>query len=147
MFCYSGIMLGFQPTHLYHLFALLVPPLAWWLTLPVARKEHLTILHNSSLAVAYWEETLFRGVILGGTLSAWHSFPLALVASSLLFGVFHLRNSWSSSPKQVIINCLYTGLIFGPIIALLRYWSGGHRISRGSQLRADGATDKSTKAN
>ena len=51
--------------------------------------------------------------------------PLAaIVISSLLFGLFHLRNLWWADRRHVALNCLYTGLIVGPIFALVRFWSG-----------------------
>ena len=118
-------MSGLLPTQPYHLLGLVVPLLCWLMTRSLAEKQHITIIHNSSLAVSYWEEILFRGVVYSGLLIIWHTTVLAVIASSLLFGIFHLRNLWWSSRKQVLAQCLYAGLFFGPIAGLLRWWSGG----------------------
>lgn len=117
-------MFGLIPTHPWHLLFLLVPVGMWWVTLPNAKQHHVTILHNSSLAVSYWEELLFRGLIFGAAASIWHSLWPALIVSSLLFGLFHLRNLWWLSGRQVLVNCLYAGLVFGPIVCLIRWWTG-----------------------
>lgn len=117
-------MYGFYPTHSYHLLALLVPLLLWLMTLPTAKRRHITILHTSSLAVSYWEEAFFRGLIFGISLQAMRSFLLATAISSILFGLFHLRNLWWAPRKQVVVNCLYTGLIFGPLLCAIRWWTG-----------------------
>jgi membrane protease YdiL (CAAX protease family) len=103
---------------------LLVPLLAWFATRKRAQAHHLTIWHNSALAVSFWEELLFRGLIYGGVVSATHSALAAIIVSSLLFGLFHLRNLWWAPRKQVLINCLYTGLLIGPLLALVRWWTG-----------------------
>lgn len=115
---------GFYPTHLWHLLALLVPVLLWRTWLSASRKQSITTFHNSSLAVSYWEEVLFRGLVWGAVVVLWHSQLLALTISSLLFGLFHLRNLWWAPRRQVAWNCLYTGLVFAPLVGLVRWWSG-----------------------
>lgn len=118
------IDLGLYPTHLWRLAALLVPILLWLALLQIARNRHVMIWHHSSLAVSYWEELLFRGLIWGLILIVWDSQLLALILSSVLFGLFHLRNLWWASHKRVLFICLYTGLLFAPIVGLVRWWSG-----------------------
>lgn len=115
---------GLVPAHLWHLLALLVPVLLWRLKLGEARKQHIVVYHNSSMQVSYWEETLFRGIVWGLLLLVWNDALFALIVSSLLFGLFHLRNLWWASCKQVVFMCLYTGLVFGPVVGLIRWWSG-----------------------
>jgi len=115
---------GLHPTHIWHLLALPIPILVWYVGLSVSRRRHITIFHNSSLAVSYWEEVLFRSIIWGVVVFLWHSQLLALITSSLLFGLFHLRNLWWASRKQVLLNCLYTGLVFAQLVGLVRWWSG-----------------------
>lgn len=117
-------MFGLQPTHNYHLLFLLVPLIAWLTTRTIAKRQSITILHNSSLAVSYWEELIFRSLVYGLTLTVINNAVIAIVISAALFGVFHLRNLWWSSRKQVLVNCLYAGLLFGPVVGLLRWWTG-----------------------
>lgn len=117
-------MFGLYPAHVYSVLFLFVPLILWLVGLPRAKKRQLSIMHNSSFAVSFWEEILFRGIIFGLTLHVSDSLLAALIVSSLLFGLFHLRNLWWASPKQVLINCLYTGLILGPMLGLVRWWSG-----------------------
>lgn len=118
------VLFGFLAVQAYHYLALFVPVLAWWVTRPFARKRAITIIHTSSLAVSYWEEILFRGFIYGGCLLIWHNTVVAVVATSLIFGIFHLRNLWWSSRRQVLFSCLYAALWFGPVAGVLRWWSG-----------------------
>ncbi len=117
-------MLGLIPFQNWHLLWLLIPVAGWVLTRSFARKYHIVTWHNSTLAVSYWEELLFRGVIYGIVTALWRNALAAIIASSMLFGLFHLRNLWWASRRQVFINCLYTGLLFGPFIALARFWTG-----------------------
>lgn len=115
---------GLTLAHWWHLAALAVPVLLWLSRRAEAKQRHIVIYHNSSLQVSYWEELLFRGVAWGLVLWVLHSAFAALVASSLLFGLFHTRNLWWASRKQVLFMCFYTGLVFGPIVGLIRWWSG-----------------------
>ncbi|MET0779835.1 MAG: CPBP family intramembrane glutamic endopeptidase [Candidatus Saccharimonadales bacterium] len=117
-------MYGIIPTSAWHLLALVVPVIVWLIKRSEAKKRHITIFHNSSLAVSYWEELLFRGLLWGLALTIWHNALAALLISSLLFGLFHLRNAWWSSRKQLLAQCVYTGLLFAPIIGGIRWWSG-----------------------
>ncbi|HSX42722.1 MAG TPA: CPBP family intramembrane glutamic endopeptidase [Candidatus Saccharimonadales bacterium] len=115
---------GIAPTDTWHLVALAVPLAVWQFKRSEAKKRRITIFHNSSLAVSYWEELLFRGLLWGLALEIWHNTLSALIISSLLFGLFHMRNAWWSSRKQLLAQCLYTGLIFAPIVGAVRWWSG-----------------------
>jgi membrane protease YdiL (CAAX protease family) len=70
------------------------------------------------LFVPITEEILFRGLILGALEIAYG--PLRAVAiSSLFFGLWHLKNIFWLSEYNLIHQMLYTGLIFGPITAVL----------------------------
>jgi len=115
---------GIVPTSAWHLLALGVPAAVWLVKRLESKRRHITVLHNSSLAVSYWEELLFRGLLWGLVLAIWRNALVALLISSLLFGLFHLRNAWWLSRKQLLVQCLYTGLIFAPIIGSARWWSG-----------------------
>jgi len=117
-------LLGLVPSTPYHLLALLVPIVGWLLTRAYAKRNHITVMHNSSLAVSYWEELLFRGIAYGLLFAVWRNGLIAILGSSLLFSLLHLRNLWWSSPKRLLFQLAYTGLFFGPIAAMLRWWSG-----------------------
>ena len=60
-----------------------------------------------------YEELVFRGWILG-TLARRRSNLLALVVSSLLFGLLHLRNVYWLEPAELARSMAYTGLVLGP---------------------------------
>jgi membrane protease YdiL (CAAX protease family) len=115
---------GLYPSETYYLFALAVPFILWWAKLRFVKEKHITIFHHSSLAVSFWEEILFRGIFWGLVLSLSYDSLVALTTTSLLFGMFHLRNLWWAPSRQVFINCLYTGLVFAPLLGLVRWWSG-----------------------
>lgn len=77
----------------------------------------------SILFVPIYEEVLFRGFMLIGLLSLY---PVteAIVLTSLLFGLWHLKNIFWESRKGLIGQIAYATLIFGPIAALITVWSG-----------------------
>lgn len=116
--------LGLIPLSYWHLLAAIPPVILWKLSLPKAKSRHVVGWHNASLAVSFWEEILFRGLVLGLVLDFSHSAILAIVISSILFGAFHLRNLWLADKKQVLLSCLYAGLFIGPVLAVVRIWSG-----------------------
>lgn len=69
------------------------------------------------------EEILFRGIILS---FLWQvsSQVEAIIISSLLFGVWHVKN-YKYQPKAVTTQqIIYTGLILGPIFAVLTIATG-----------------------
>jgi uncharacterized protein len=70
------------------------------------------------LFVPITEEILFRGFILGALEIAYGPVR-AVVISSLFFGLWHLKNIFWLTDYQLIHQMLYTGLIFGPVTALL----------------------------
>jgi hypothetical protein len=70
------------------------------------------------LFVPITEEILFRGLIVGALEIAYG--PVRVVAiSSPLFGLWHLKNVFWLTDDQLIHQILYTGLIFGPVTAML----------------------------
>lgn len=77
----------------------------------------------SILFAPIYEEVIFRGLILGGLLN-FYSPTTAIVISSLLFGLWHFKNIFWETKKGLAYQMLYTGLIFGPIMALVTIWSG-----------------------
>jgi hypothetical protein len=70
------------------------------------------------LFVPITEEILFRGFILGALEIAYGPVR-AVVISSLFFGLWHLKNVFWLTDYQLIHQMLYTGLVFGPVIASL----------------------------
>jgi hypothetical protein len=70
------------------------------------------------LFVPITEEILFRGFILGALEIAYGPVR-AVVISSLFFGLWHLKNIFWLTDYQLIHQMLYTGLVFGPVIAML----------------------------
>lgn len=117
-------MFGLLPASPFNVIWLLVPLALWSLTKSIAERNSARIWHNSAFTVSYWEEILFRGIIYGIALLFWDNGMFAIVVSSVLFGFFHLRNLWWSSPRKVVVNCLYNGLVFGPAIGIIRWLTG-----------------------
>jgi len=70
-----------------------------------------------------YEEIIFRGLILAGLMTIY-SITTAIIISSILFGIWHLKNIFYLPKNQVIYQMLYTGLIFGPIAAYITVISG-----------------------
>lgn len=69
-----------------------------------------------SIFAPFYEEMIFRGLILGGLLSLYRK-RTAIILSSFLFGIWHLKNFSIHSSEALIYQVLYTGLILGPLLA------------------------------
>jgi len=63
-----------------------------------------------------YEEIIFRGLILGGLLALYNK-KVAIFLSSILFGLWHLKNFQILSTQALIYQVLYTGLLLGPLLA------------------------------
>jgi len=72
----------------------------------------------NALVCPIYEELIFRGWILG-RLARARSPWRAIVVSSLLFGLLHLRNIFWTEPEPLLRSMLYTGLVFGPVAGWL----------------------------
>lgn len=75
------------------------------------------------LLAPVYEEILFRGFILSVVL-ALASVPIAIIVSSVLFGVWHFKNLFWDTKRRVITQVLYTGCMLGPILAVVTLWTG-----------------------
>ncbi|MDF2379336.1 MAG: CPBP family intramembrane metalloprotease [Candidatus Gracilibacteria bacterium] len=72
----------------------------------------------SILFVPIYEEILFRGVILGVFMKKY-SIWVSIFASSVLFGLWHLKNIFYLGVSDLSVQILYTGLVFGPVMAYI----------------------------
>jgi membrane protease YdiL (CAAX protease family) len=70
----------------------------------------------NALFAPIYEELIFRGWLLGRLARAVGA-PRAIVVTSLLFGLLHLRNVYWREPEALVQQVLYTGLVFGPLAA------------------------------
>lgn len=76
-----------------------------------------------TLFVPIYEEAIFRGIILIGLASIYSIFTAAVV-SSLLFGLWHLKNIFLTPKKELVYQMLYTGLVFGPVMSFFTIATG-----------------------
>ena len=67
-----------------------------------------------------YEEIIFRGVVFG-LLLRHYSLIKAIIFSSLLFGLWHLKNIFFVDTVELLKQICYTGLIFGPIMSWITY--------------------------
>jgi len=77
----------------------------------------------SYLAVLFapvYEEIIFRGFIFGLLLKRY-SLTKSIIYSSLLFGIWHLKNIFFVDTIFLVKQICYAGLIFGPIMCLITY--------------------------
>lgn len=76
-------------------------------------------LEPSTYISTFYEELLFRGFILGHVARRWRPWS-AIVVSSILFGLWHLKNAAFGLPVQELwMQVAWSGLILGPIFAAL----------------------------
>jgi len=85
-------------------------------------------LSISILFVPIYEEIIFRGLILFG-LMKYYSWKKAIVISSLLFGLWHLKNIFFISQSELIYQMLY-------ITTLRTLILRRRRITTGARLRS-----------
>ena len=70
-----------------------------------------------TLFVPIYEELVFRGFVLTALLRGTGP-KRAILFSSLLFGLWHLKNiSWHPSTEALVHQMVYAGLVVGPILA------------------------------
>lgn len=77
----------------------------------------------STFLSSIYEEVIFRGFILFGLLLFLSQF-WSVVISSILFGLWHIKNYKWQTKQQTIYQVVYTGLVFGPIASILTLWTG-----------------------
>lgn len=70
----------------------------------------------SMLFVPIYEELLFRGVLLAAFIRLY-GFLRAALLTSILFGLWHLKNIFWLDQSVLLEQIAYTGLFFGPIMA------------------------------
>lgn len=80
-------------------------------------------LKASSFFAAIYEEVLFRGFILFGLMTVF-TILQAVIISSLLFGLWHLKNIFYLSKKQLWYQMFYTGIIFAPVVSYITLVTG-----------------------
>lgn len=76
-----------------------------------------------TLFAPIYEEVLFRGIFLAGLIYLYGT-TSAIVITSILFGVWHIRSIFFMPKKKVISQVLYTGVILGPIFAFVTILTG-----------------------
>jgi membrane protease YdiL (CAAX protease family) len=79
--------------------------------------------HTLTLFAPIYEEVLFRGIFLSGLIYMYGMIP-AIIITSILFGIWHIRSIFFMSVNKTIVQILYTGLILGPIFALVTIYTG-----------------------
>jgi membrane protease YdiL (CAAX protease family) len=79
---------------------------------------------NSFLIFApIYEEIIFRGFLFAALIPLY-GIIWAIVIQSILFGLWHLRSMLFMPPKRVVLQMLYTGLILGPLFAIITLKTG-----------------------
>lgn len=79
---------------------------------------------NSLLFFApIYEEVIFRGIFLAGFIAMYGAVN-AVILTSILFGIWHIRSILFMPKKKVVMQMLYTGLILGPIFAIVTVVTG-----------------------
>lgn len=70
-----------------------------------------------------YEEVIFRGFILMALLTLY-SIPAAIIISSLLFGLWHLKNIFIFTKKELLLQILSTTILLGPIMTIVTICTG-----------------------
>lgn len=70
-----------------------------------------------------YEEVIFRGIFLAEFISMY-GVVNAVILTSILFGIWHIRSILFMPKKKVVMQMLYTGLILGPIFGIVTIVTG-----------------------
>ena len=70
-----------------------------------------------------YEEVIFRGLLLT-TFISLYGVTRAVILTSILFGIWHIRSAFFMPKGKVIAQVLYTGLILGPVFAFITIATG-----------------------
>ena len=96
----------------------------WLLFLPVAYLRRIGVYYNAAVWAAFWEEFVFRGVLLGGLLHTGFTAGKAVLITSAVFGLFHMRNVWWAGWRRSWQMTVYAGVFAGPALAVARLLTG-----------------------
>jgi len=88
-----------------------------------ARKKGVLFLYIGGVEASFMEEILYRGILFA-LLSSKFSIVATVAVTSLLFGVWHLKNWHWSGKGHTIYQFFYTFLFYGPVFALARIMTG-----------------------
>jgi membrane protease YdiL (CAAX protease family) len=90
-----------------------------------AIKKKVLHFYIGGVIAAFMEEILFRGVLFGLAQEIWNKTTISVLATSLSFGLWHIKNhAWYRNKNWVVRQILYTGGIYGPLFAILRILTG-----------------------
>lgn len=70
-----------------------------------------------------YEEIIFRGFILSALLILY-STPVAIILSSLMFGLWHLKNIFVYSKRELVLQIFCNAIILGPLMAIITIYTG-----------------------
>lgn len=91
--------------------------------LKTGRFSHNYPVFTFTLCAPIYEEVIFRGFLLSGFLSLYGQ-VWAIIITSVLFGLWHIRSIFFFSYKKTFFQILYTGLILGPIFSIITIFTG-----------------------
>lgn len=77
----------------------------------------------STFLSSIYEEIIFRGLVLFGLLLVLPLF-WSVVISSVLFGLWHIKNLKWQTRNETIYQVVYTAVVFGPIASIITLWTG-----------------------
>jgi membrane protease YdiL (CAAX protease family) len=117
-------ILGLLPKNQYSLYLPLIALAIWVVFLPFAYIKRIRIFYDACIKVSFTEEILFRSIIFGACVYLGLSEIMTLIITSLLFGIFHMRNIWWAGWKRSWSMSVYAGVVGGPVFALARIITG-----------------------
>jgi membrane protease YdiL (CAAX protease family) len=90
-----------------------------------AIKKKVLYFYIGGVFASIMEEILFRGVLFGLAQAIWNNTLVSVLATSFAFGLWHLKNyAWVKDRNWIIKSFLSTGIIYGPLFAILRVVRG-----------------------
>ena len=89
----------------------------------LSRKSQNSSYYFGFMCAPIYEEAIFRGVFFAYFLSTFNFYE-GVILSSLIFGLWHYKNVFFKGNRLAIRQVIYTGIVYGPIFALVTYYTG-----------------------
>ncbi len=126
---FKNLQLGIVPVSYVSVAIIILTLLLTFAGFARAIKQKNLFFYNAGITAGFMEEILYRSVIFSLALDIWNNQWVALGVSSLLFGLWHLKNYYWVGKKDAIKSMFYTALFYGPVFGLVRIWTGDIYLS------------------
>jgi len=121
---FTDLDLGIDPVNLVSKVILLATIALAALGIRLAQRRKCLPFYLEGVIASFMEEILFRGILFSLVLVIFQNQWVVVAVTSVLFGVWHLKNFYWSGKRWAIRQFFTTILFYAPLFSLLRIWTG-----------------------